>query len=664
VLDNCEHLLDGIDLVADLLAAAPQVKVMATSREPLNLHEEWLYSLGGMSFPGDEDPITSGTVADLAEYTAVQLFVQCARRMQSAFDLAQEGEMVARICQTVGGMPLGIEMASSWLKHFSCTQIATELERNLDFLATTLRNVPARHRSMRAVFAHSWSLLSEAEQQVLQRLAVFRGGFRLEAAQHVAEASFPLLVSLAEKSLVQPSPSGRYQLHELLRQFAEEKLRADLYAYAEVQNRHCHYYTTFLEQQEVHLKGAAHLAATEAIKIEIENIRAAWTRAVAQDDLDALARALESLSYFHDTQCWYEQGMGLFRSTAEALNRRPADDRRQLLFARMLLKQAQMQHSVAFTIGRYELDALAKQLMEQSLSIFQSYGESTDLGDVLWGLSHYLLETAGEYDRGQQLRQRSVAIYERLGDRWRIARAMDGLGYAANLHGQHEEAMRYYRRGIALCEEIGAILIKGDILNIFGEAHRALGEYEEANRLAQAALEARTAAGNKRGIAYSLYLLGDLAWRMGNLEEALRYSQQSRDLFVEIGLLAASGFALNNLGNIACTMGDYSEARRQFLQILQSNLERNFLNSELVPWALVGLAEVLRQEGHPAQAIELIEQVLHHPNAWQEAKDRAAKLFAQLAADLPAETVASAQAQVRDLRTVMVELLKPLGSTA
>lgn len=255
VLDNFEHLLDGVDVITSLLAAALGVKVLTTSREALNLYEEWLHPLSGMSFPGDEDEARRESNAQLSDYTAVQLFVQRAQRMKPSFDLTSEGAAVVRICHLVGGMPLGIEMATSWLKHFPCEQIAKEIERNLDFLATTLRNVPSHHRSIRAVFEHSWHLLSVAEQQTLQQLAVFRGGFQLAAAQQVAGANFPLLVSLAEKSLVQPTPSGRYQIHELLRQFAEEKLQALLQEWSAVQERHAHYYLLFLQQHQAGLEG-------------------------------------------------------------------------------------------------------------------------------------------------------------------------------------------------------------------------------------------------------------------------------------------------------------------------------------------------------------------------------------------------------------------------
>lgn len=266
---------------------------------------------------------------------------------------------------------------------------------------------------------------------------------------------------------------------------------------------------------------------------------------------------------------------------------------------------------------------------------------------------------SGDYRAACQLNLSAFDLHKRAGNRWGMARALHNLGFESTHLGQYAEALDYFAEGVKLAEEMGDQRLLGDILNIFGEAYRALGQYAEATRLAQAALAARTAAGNKRGIAYSLYLLGDLAWRTGDYEGGWRYSSESRDLFIEIGLLRGLDFALNNLGNIACTLGDYGEARGQFQKVLQMNLVSDFLQSQTVPWALVGMAEVLRQEGQPEEAVVLIEQTLRHPNAWQEAKDRAVKLLAELQAIVPREVVAAAQARSRttDLHTTVAMLV-------
>jgi predicted ATPase/DNA-binding SARP family transcriptional activator len=658
VLDNFEHLLDGAELVTELLAAAPGVKVLATSREPLNLHEEWLYPLGGMSFPGDEGETSRGAVADLTEYTAVQLFVQCARRMQPTFDLTQEREAVVRICRLVGGMPLGIEMASSWLKHFTCTQIADEVERNLDFLATTLRNVPPRHRSMRAVFAHSWSLLSEAEQQVLQRLAVFRGGFRLAAAQPVAGASFPLLMSLAEKSLVQPTPSGRYHLHELLRQFAEEKLQADPAAHAQVQQRQCDYYIAFLAQQEAQIKGAEPVAAMEEFEAEIENVRIAWLWAVTQGDLSALESGLESLYEFHYIKCWYRQGHVLFKQAAEALGAHPATAQQQIVHAKLTTKQGLLQLSIAYAATQQPNELETSAIFEQNLLLFQRSGETAATSGVYLGMAR-IAESLGDYRRSYTLRQTALSVCEANDDTWGAARMLESLCLMAHSLGDYAAAKRWAQQGIDLCQQRQCQMWLGEILNNLGETHRALGEYAEGVRVVQAALAARTAMRNKRGIAWSLKLLGQLAWCMGDYTTAQTYAQQSSTLFQALGLTGEQKAALNTLGDTACSLGEYQQAKHYFCTVLDASLRTGTLTRYwTVADALVGLAKVLQHEDRKEQAAEVLHHVLRHPRAWQETKERAATLLGEL----PAEIIATAQAADRDLDTVVAQLLaEPQG---
>ena len=180
------------------------------------------------------------------KYSAVQLFVERAGRVRRDFLLAEEQEAVIRICQLVAGLPLALELAASWTKSLRCEVIAAEIQRNLDFLTTSLRNVPDRQRSMRAVFDHSWQLLSEAERNVFKRLAVFRGGFRRVAAEQVARATLQILTSLVDKSLLRWEPDGRYQIHELLRQYAAEHLVLSPNDIAQVYDRHCAYYANFL----------------------------------------------------------------------------------------------------------------------------------------------------------------------------------------------------------------------------------------------------------------------------------------------------------------------------------------------------------------------------------------------------------------------------------
>jgi len=234
-LDNYEPLHEEDPFVTSILQNAPGVKLLVTSRERLNLREEWTMAIGGLDYPASDwgpggAPATGDgnedEIAILENYSAVAFFVRQAQRVRGEFLLPRaEAPSIVRICQLVEGFPLALELAADWLRVLSCAEIVQEIEKNLDFLSTTMSNMSERHRSMRAVFARSWQRLSPQEQAVFRQLSVFRGGFQREAAQAVAAASLRILTSLVDKSLLRLTPTGHYEIHELLRQFAAEPLR-------------------------------------------------------------------------------------------------------------------------------------------------------------------------------------------------------------------------------------------------------------------------------------------------------------------------------------------------------------------------------------------------------------------------------------------------------
>nr|HMQ55534.1 helix-turn-helix domain-containing protein [Anaerolineae bacterium] len=196
IIDNFEHLLAAEEATADLpdmLQVAPRLKLLITSRERLHLQGEWIFEVQGLPLPPDEQ------VENVEAYSAVTLFTHSARRLQPDFNLTAETKpAVVRICRLLAGLPLGLELAAAWVRTLSCQEIAQEIERGLDFLAASTRDMPERHRSIKAVFDHSWKLLSAAEQRVLRQLSVFRGGFRREAAEAVAGATLPILAILLD----------------------------------------------------------------------------------------------------------------------------------------------------------------------------------------------------------------------------------------------------------------------------------------------------------------------------------------------------------------------------------------------------------------------------------------------------------------------------------
>ncbi|KXK20823.1 MAG: transcriptional activator domain-containing protein [Chloroflexi bacterium OLB15] len=240
ILDNSEYVLEGASVLDEILNHTQWLKIIAISRERLQLQQEWVLPIGGLECP------PAGTVTDPEQYGAVQLFAYSARRVQAHFSLDQDFEGVRRVCALVEGMPLGLELASAWTSVMSVAQIATQIEQSLGFLETALRNVPQRHRSIRALFEHSWTMLNEAERDTLTRLSVFQNKFDLQSAEAVAESTPAIMLSLVEKSLVRSSVKDSYDLHSLLRRYAGEKLQESGEASATFE-KHARFFTQRVE---------------------------------------------------------------------------------------------------------------------------------------------------------------------------------------------------------------------------------------------------------------------------------------------------------------------------------------------------------------------------------------------------------------------------------
>ncbi|MDT8307488.1 MAG: adenylate/guanylate cyclase domain-containing protein, partial [Anaerolineae bacterium] len=287
VLDNFEHLVRQASTVADLLANCPRLKVIVTSRERLNLREEWAYELGGMEVPRD------GSTEVAEQFASVQLFLNHAHRVAPDLSLnSSDKASIVRICELVDGLPLGIELASSWARVLTVDEIATEVAKGLDFLATSSPSVPRRQQSLRAIFDYSWQFLSPQERDVLRRLSVFRGGMQRDAAEQIAGASLPLLLALTDKSLLRRSPGGRYELLEVIRQYASEKLEADPKLAQETRRQHTTYYINFLHSYGQSLTGGRQREALAALSAERQNTLKAWERAIDTLDVEGIHRGL------------------------------------------------------------------------------------------------------------------------------------------------------------------------------------------------------------------------------------------------------------------------------------------------------------------------------------------------------------------------------------
>jgi predicted ATPase len=676
LLDNFEQLIDvGADLLAEILLQAPELKLLVTSRERLQLHGEWLLELLGLRVP----PRTATEAIE--SYSAVQLFIARAQRIQANFVLSSVDEQaVVRICRLVEGMPLGIELAAAWVRVLACAEIAREIETSLDFLSTALRDVPARQRSLRAVFDHSWRLLTERERAVFQRLAVFQGGFTRSAATAVcAELKIEneklkngranpsilnrpegtrfsilnLLASLVDKSLLRRSPAGRYELHELVRQYAAEKLQADA---AQTRDLHCAYYAEFLGHKTEPLKGSEQQRALEEIGAEIENVRAAWQWAVAHRKVDALGQSLESLYRYYDIGGWFQEGASAFAGAITVLDRADSliveDDRQQRVVLGQLLSRRAWFCS---RLGQYEQ---AETLWQRSLVLFR---ESTsdvrrEIALALIGLG-YLGVLSGEYPQARSRSHEALAIFQAIGDQHGIADAFNNLGIVAVALGEYQEAKQYYQENLALHKALGDRKGIARALHNLSDTLRLLGEYQEARGLSQECLEVARAIGDHLLEAYSLACLGIVTNALGEHAIGMQFLQAGLDLCEAISFKAGVELCYNQIGILVSAAGDYQEAERYFLKALKLADELRAA-PELLD-VLTGLATNLARAGEIERPLDLLAVVAAHPASYQHTRESAEQLRAELRAGLPPEVAGSAHegASARGLAEVVAELL-------
>ncbi|MFN2138336.1 MAG: adenylate/guanylate cyclase domain-containing protein, partial [Candidatus Promineifilaceae bacterium] len=314
ILDNFEQLVPdrGSLFLAALLDAAPPIQLLVTSREALNLQQEWLYYVPGLSLP--DTP-----AAEDAEAESVQLFNERARRVRPEFSAQSERAHVTAICRLVEGVPLALELAASWTRLLTCEQIAAELASSFDLLATDRHNVPDRQQSLRVVFDQTWRHLTEDEQAAFMKLSIFHGGFSYDAARQVAGAPLPLLSTLQDKSLIRWDENGRYRIHELLRQYAARKLAQAPSELETAQERHGRYYIDFLERHEQPLMDGRQVQAVQEIKAELENVRAAWQWALEKLDSDAVRRASYALGNFYQFHSRYAEALRAFEPASTRL---------------------------------------------------------------------------------------------------------------------------------------------------------------------------------------------------------------------------------------------------------------------------------------------------------------------------------------------------------
>jgi predicted ATPase len=676
LLDNFEHLLDGAAFVSELLQAAKDVTVLATSRERLGLSAETVFPLSGMEIP-------EAAASDCAsEFSAVRLFMQGARQQRPGFELGTESAAAAvRICRLVQGMPLGILLSAAWAGTLSLQEIAEEIAKGLDFLASEMRDLPERQRSMRAVFDHSWNLLNERERDALSGLSVFRGGFTREAAQAVATTSIRVLAALLDKSLLRRNASsGRFEAHDLLRQYAEEKLLESPRRHEAVLDRHACYFASYLHAREACLQGPNPGGALADIEIEIENVRVAWAHMLAHQQLDSIERVMAPLYLFHTRRASFGEAKASFGTLVESL-RAPSSGGAT---ARILGHALSLQAMSLRQQGRY---AHARELLDEALTILDEQQHPRERAFALVACGSTKVK-AGSLDEGTALAESGIRLYRSTDDAWGLASSLETLGRLYATGGELAKAEDAYREsttiqrasgmlpsglmglGIAMAQQgnyaqgcrlmleaLDTFEKAGDRWNQMrcrmnlANAQRNLGNYTEAEALAQSCLAFSREVGNWDHEAWSHFQLGNILKEQQRYDEAAEHYVAAHQRSVEAGDAGKIALAKLEFGDLAMIRGDYGKSK-QYLNESLSGFEssgqtwgtalaldllgyvacherdwsaarrhyqralRTALSLKLYPFAanvVAGMALWLARTGEAERAVELLALTQHHP---------------------------------------------------
>jgi predicted ATPase/DNA-binding winged helix-turn-helix (wHTH) protein len=613
ILDNAEHLVGEADVLATILSTAPGIKILVTSRIALNTQEEWFRPLAGLAYPQAGD--TQGLAP--AAYDAIRLFAHYARRARSDFSLAVEVEHVLRICRLVDGTPLALELAAAWLKGLPCQQVACELERGLDILTARHQNILVRHRSMRTVLEQSWRLLAQEEQQVLTRLSVFQGGFTQDAARVIASASPFTLTLLVEKSMVRMTTPGRYQMHELLRQFAAEHLQ-DAWP---THNASSRYFVTFAQQCYTCFLDKRYPEAIKNLSDERDNLRATWQWLMEQVQteqqsacvLERLAAFVHPMAWFYRERALHWEGKAVFQAACTAiaavLGQRawPSAHAHKIrvLLARLQIRLAYF----LYFLGEY---AQVDQTLAAALPVAHASHLAAEEGIALETAARAHLRR-GNYQATKTAAQRSLALARQAGNELQAIDALVLLARTAADEGDYDLAVRLHQQTVGFYRHLNYTAGMARALTNLGNTHILRRDYAVAQSLLETAHTLAQEHNNRFLVLFTGTNLGTVMLELGHYVEAAAYFRNNLVLAHEIGDQRRLALNLNYLSLTALHTHDLDGAQQHAQQALavahSMRCEPDVLSS------ISYLAHVWARQGNVEPALRILLYVDQHPAA-------------------------------------------------
>lgn len=583
LIDNAEYLTDSTSFFTSILQTASRVKILTTSRTISELSVETLFPLGGLDYQQEqgEESLNSD---------AMELFLHRAKTIRPDLHLMpQFRQSLQKICKLTRGMPLAIVFAASWLTLLTPEEIVLEIQRGLDLLETDLQDVPERQRSLRIIFDYTWKLITETEQHVLMKLSIFQSGFTREAAQTVAQGSLHNLRNLLRIAVVQPSfMVGRYELHELLRQYALGHLQ-NSGEYDAVLAAHGTYYLNFVSRQEVEIKGKNQLIALDLVQADIENLNAAWEWAAEEDELELLSNALEGLFWYVMMRSRYL----LFEAIQKITVQRFANHTNvttYLFLARFRLRYWWMQRWREGSVAKYPevLDEL-----ESYLQLFEQFNLQLEIALCQLLLGDAVRTLSDDLERAQSFIQSAYDMFTALDDKF----------YAA-------WALHFSAKIISDTQEIN-----------------------QGFELLQQSLVLRRSIGDQNGITYSLYNLSINMLLLGQAQACEQVTHEILDLSRSTNEPSGLLMAQITLSLLALFRGHLDDAREQ-VEVCHK-LAHNLNHGLGIAWTHTiravlgyfdgnaGAADIQMLSGEIVTTQAFLRYFIHWASAFQDDEDTA-----------------------------------------
>ena len=613
VLDNFEHVMDCNSIVREILENAPKVTILATSREKLNVLGETVHNTQGLKFSEFK------SLEHAENFEAVQLFIQSARQVASDYALKEDDlPHLTRILNMVQGVPLGILLSAAWLDMLPMNEIADEISNSFDFLETEMEGIPARQRSMRAVFEYSWNLLGDDDKELFKKLSVFRGGFNRQAVKQVAGASVRSLMGLTNKSLLISNPeTGRFLAQGLLRQFAAEQFEQDAEAFAAARAAHSAYYGEFMQAAWQQIVSNEQPEGLEAIEQDIENVRFAWRYVLENKEYENINQFINPWWFIHEVRGWNLAGENLFREAENLLVDNDSSELAQVVLAKV--KGAQ---------GWF-------------LGLLSRPDDGVSL--ALEGIE--LLKKIGRFDEGM----------------------IPANGYAiCNFFTAHaDKALEISLEGLEESTQSDDQWWIDVSRSWIGSAALSEGRFEDAVKLVEPVFEHTEKTGNYWCLTWPGQVLGGIAMAQGNLDEAKDRYTRVQNAIKKIGFQRGIQYIYNQLGDVALLAGNAEEAQKNFMRSLKVSDEIGQVREML--GTISDYAKVLRMLDKQDEAVRLLATVLNHPANEQFAlfrqesiRDEAEGTRVALEESMDAEVYAAAwkEGSARPLDEVVSNLLE------